>query len=326
MSHLDRTYGSRASIRRVSKPVRMYEVSPVSSSPVPPLSGASAGASRPTQKSTRTARPKPTALDARPPRSFQRPSTLLFASEAVRATAELAGFAAAVPMLRRLPKGDGRPVFVLPGFTASDASTQPMRWLLRTLGYNPFGWNQGVNLGPTPKVIDGMFKRFETIRRQTGQPVTLIGWSLGGLYARAIVERCSDDVRHVITMGSPFRLAIGEQTNAGTLFQMLNSRTRDDNVSALRSDGYRGAPVVPSTSIFTKFDGVVPWRSCLDEPGPISENLEVRGSHTGLGHNPAALLAVCDRLRLEPDEFAPFDPLVLDRTQQLLYSIKPHVM
>jgi pimeloyl-ACP methyl ester carboxylesterase len=290
---------------------------PISASLSPPASVAS-------ERVRRNVRSQPTALDARPPRSFQRPSTLLFASEAVRATAELAGFAAALPMLKREPKGDGRPVFVLPGFTASDASTQPMRWLLRELGYNPFGWKQGVNLGPTPKVIEGLFKRFEMIRRQTGQPVTVIGWSLGGLYARAIVERCADDVRHVITMGSPFRLALGEQTNAGTLFQMLNSRTRNDDARALRTDGYRGAPVVPSTSIFTKLDGVVPWRSCLDEPGAISENLEVRGSHTGLGHNPAALLAVCSRLRLEADKFTRFDPITLDRTQRLLYSIQPH--
>ncbi len=272
----------------------------------------------------RNVRPHPTALDSRPPESFHRPSTLLFATEAIRATAELAGFAAALPMLKRQSKGDGRPVFVLPGFTASDASTQPMRWLLRELGYNTFGWNQGVNLGPTPKVIDGMFARFETIRRQTGQPITVIGWSLGGLYARAIVERCANDVRHVITMGSPFRLAIGDQTNAGALFQMLNNRTRDENAKALRTDGYRGAPVVPSTSIFTTLDGVVPWRSCLDEPGTISENLEVRGSHTGLGHNPAAILAICDRLQLASDEFAPFDPAMLDRAQKLLYPITPH--
>lgn len=272
----------------------------------------------------KTVRPQPTALESRPPALFRRPSPLLFASEALRATAEFAGFAAALPMLRALPRGDGRPVFVLPGFTASDTSTEPMRWLLRQLGYNPFGWQLGRNLGPTPKIIDGLFERFATIRRQTGQPVTLIGWSLGGLYARAIVERSADDVRHVITLGSPIRVALSDHTNAGALFEVINSGRRQQVSTALRKDGYRGAPAVASTSVFTKADGVVPWRSCLDEPAPFSENIEVRGSHTGLGHNPAALLVVCDRLRLDDDEFSPFDPSSIDAKLRLLYPIRPH--
>ncbi len=275
-------------------------------------------------KQRKTVRPQPTALDARPPALFHRPHPLLFASEAVRATAEFAHFAAALPILRQLPRGDGRPVFVLPGFTASDASTEPMRWLLRQLGYNAFGWKLGVNLGPTPKVIDGLFARFETIRRQTGQPVTVIGWSLGGLYARAIVERCAHDVRHVITMGSPFRVAIPDHTNAGALFEALNSRRRQPAPKSLRTDGYRGAPAVSSTSIFTKSDGVVPWQSCLDERAPYAENIEVKGSHTGLGHNPAALVVVCDRLRLADDEFTPFDPASVDAKLRLFSSIRHH--
>jgi hypothetical protein len=201
-----------------------------------------------------------------------------------------------------------------------------MRWLLRQLGYNTFGWNQGVNMGPSPKVIDAMFARFELIRRQTGQPVTIVGWSLGGLYARAIVERHVDDVRHVITMGSPFRIAITDQTNAGAFFQIFNQRKREPNQKALRSDGYRGSPLVPSTSIFTRADGIVPWESCLDEPSPSSENVEVRGSHTGLGHNPAALLVLLDRLRLSIDTFHAFDASNLNEKQQFLYPMKPYRM
>ena len=298
---------------------------------MPPVtfSASAAGASSsagPSDSTRKTVRPQPTALDARPPALFRRPNAALFTSEALRATAEFAAFAAALPVLRSLPRGDGRPVLVLPGFTASDTSTEPMRWLLRQLGYNPFGWKLGVNLGPTPKVIDGLFQRFETIRRQTGQPVTLIGWSLGGLYARAIVERAAHDVRHVITMGSPFRVALTDHTNAGALFEALNSRRRQPAAKALRTDGYRGAPAVASTSIFTKSDGVVPWQSCLDEPAPFSENIEVRGSHTGLGHNPAALLVVCDRLRLDDDEFRPFDSASLDAKRRLLFPIRTHRM
>ena len=247
-----------------------------------------------------------TALDMRPPRVFQRPNTALLVAEPTRAVSEIASFTAALPTLRKLPKGDGRPVLVLPGFTASDASTQILRRWLRSLNYNPFGWKLGVNLGPTPAIVDAMFSRFATIRRQTGQPLTLIGWSLGGLYARALAERYPNDVRHVITLGSPFRLSEKDQTNAGALFEVLNGRHLGPHDVSIRSDGYRGAPTMASTAIFSRTDGIVPWRACIDEPSPSSENVEVRGSHTGLGHNPSVLLVLANRLRLELGAFEPF--------------------
>ena len=137
-------------------------------------------------------------MDSRPAQSFRRPSPAVFALEGVRGSAELACFAALWPFLRRLPLGDRRPVLVLPGFTASDTSTEPLRRLLEHLGYDTYGWTLGQNLGPTPRIVKGLLHRFDAIRASTAQPVTIIGWSLGGLYARALADRCAGCGSHTV--------------------------------------------------------------------------------------------------------------------------------
>ena len=128
------------------------------------------------------------------------PSPLAFAMEPAMAAAQFAEFA----LLTRLPVGDGRPVLVLPGFTASDQSTAALRYVLARLDYSVHGWHLGQNLGPTQRIVDGLFARFDDLYQRHGnQPITLVGWSLGGLYARALATRKPDAVRHVISLGSP---------------------------------------------------------------------------------------------------------------------------
>ena len=224
--------------------------------------------------------------------------------------AEFAGFAALLPLLLRLPKGDGRPVLVLPGFVATDTSTQAIRFVLARLGYATYGWEQGRNLGPTPSTIDGMLERFDAIHAQHAEPITLIGWSLGGLYARALADRSSHAVRHVITLGSPFRLARTDETNLGALWDMLSPLhgQQRPHSTAFRREAYQGPPPVPSTAIFSRNDGVVPWLACVDESGRRAENVEVFGAHTGLGHNGSALAVIADRLMLKPGEWRAFVP------------------
>ena len=222
-------------------------------------------------------------------------------------------------MLQRLPKGDGRPILVLPGFSASDRSTEPLRWFLRDLGYNVFAWELGRNIGPTKQIVDGLKSRLELIHSRFEEPVTVIGWSLGGIYARALADHFASRVRHVITLGSPFRISDRSDTNAAPLYSAMSDRHAVPNLTELHFKSYRGAPKVPSTSIFTRTDGVVPWRSCVDDAAPRSENIEVRGSHMGLGHNSAALLVLADRLRLELDEWRPYEPGLFAKT---LFSAK----
>jgi hypothetical protein len=130
-------------------------------------------------------------------------------------------------------------------------------------------------------------------------------------------------VRHVITLGSPFRLTRAEETNVGRWFDRTAPihGLRRPHSADFRREPYTGVPAVPSTAVFTKADGVVPWRSCVDVPGPRSENIEVYGSHCGLGYNPAVLGIVADRLQLN-GEWKPFRPL---RWQTGPYRAKPFV-
>lgn len=255
--------------------------------------------------------------------SFGRPSLAAFALDPFVGAVELAAFTGLVPLLTRLTPGDGRPVLVLPGFTATDRSTASLRYVLARLDYSVHGWHLGQNLGPSERIVQGMLSRFDEIHRRYDQPVTLIGWSLGGLYARAIAMRAPDAVRHVITLGSPFRLDRAEETNAGRIFDALAPihGLHREHSQAFRREPYQGPPPVPSTAIFTRTDGVVPWRSCIDEPGPRSENIEVYGSHCGLGHNPAVVGIIADRLRLGRDDWRPFAP---GRLNVGLYGARVH--
>src|SRR5258708_1795275 len=130
---------------------------------------------------------------------------------------EVGALAAASPYLRFLGRGDRHPVLVLPGFTAGDASTVVLRWSLRSWGYWAHGWHLGANLGPTPSVVSGLQDRLDQLHRRHGSRVSIIGWSLGGLYARELARQHPDKVRLVITLGSPFRMVEGDRSTASWL-------------------------------------------------------------------------------------------------------------
>src|SRR6266705_2716365 len=121
-----------------------------------------------------------------------------------RALPELAAFVAAFPILSFAPRGDGHSVLVLPGLIASDVSTRPLRAFLKSRGYDVHGWGLGRNLGLRPGIESQMLDHIRELRRNSGRKVSLIGWSLGGIYARQLAKRCPDAVRLVITLGSPF--------------------------------------------------------------------------------------------------------------------------
>jgi hypothetical protein len=224
-----------------------------------------------------------------------------------RAVLELGAFAASAPALQLAPKGDGHPVLVLPGLAATDESTRPLRWFLRTRGYHTHGWRLGRNTGPSTRVREGLAHRVRTIARQHERPISIVGWSLGGIYAREIARIAPDVVRQVISLGSPFRSL--ERTTR-TDVPLHDTPGDPDHSARLRRDvGGRGGPLrVPATAVYTRTDGVVPWRLCLEQPGPRCESVEVRGSHIGLGHNPAVLLVVADRLAQPEGTWRPFRP------------------
>jgi pimeloyl-ACP methyl ester carboxylesterase len=228
-----------------------------------------------------------------------------------RAIFEYGSFIALRGLLGMLPKGDGHPVIVLPGFMAGDRSTAPMRRLLTSLGYQAHGWGLGRNIRIDLNRERAMQDLLVRVFEESGKKVSLIGWSLGGVFAREIAKAHPDKVRLVISLGSPISNDRGH-SNARKLFEVLNGREPEP----LREGRYRDlgeAPPVPTTSILTKTDGVVGWRGSVQEPGGQTENIVVHASHIGLGVNPAVMVAIADRLAQDEGAWKPFDKSGLKR-------------
>lgn len=254
----------------------------------------------------RTARKLGLLVDARPS-SYRPPSPLLLAAELPRAAMEAAVLAPMWPMLRRAPRGDGHPVLVLPGFGASDISTRALRAFLRDRGYHVHAWRLGRNLGPAPATVSGLRERIAELARRHGRTMSLVGWSLGGIYAREIARAAPAVVRQVITLGSPFHLRNPRATNASRIFQAVaRSAPRPALFDLPPPERERGPLPVPSTAIFSRTDGIVSWQACVDVGTGNCESVEVLGSHAGLGHNPAALWVVADRLAQSEGSWQPF--------------------
>lgn len=252
-----------------------------------------------------------TAAAATAPRSnkLHPPSKLLALTEPHRAMGELAAFVALRPLLSFLPRGDGHGVLVLPGFMASDSSTVPMRRLLGQLGYEVAGWNLGRNLRVDNDRVEAMARCVDDHYRKTGGKISLIGWSLGGVFARELAKQMPDKVRQVITLGSPIADS-RRYTNARPLFEAINGR-KPEPMKTGKFRKLADAPPVPTTSILTKADGVVHWRGSVQHPDrghELTENIEVLASHIGLGVNPAVMLALADRLAQPEGQWAPFQP------------------
>ena len=220
-----------------------------------------------------------------------------------RAPWELGASIAARPLLRLAPKGDGHPVLVFPGLIAPDMSTLPLRKFLEGRGYAACPWKQGFNLGPREGVIENCLGRLREVYEEHGRKVSLIGWSLGGIYARELAKVYPDAVRQVITLGTPFT-GHPKATNAWRLYEFVTGHKIGKPEI---HEPLRRPPPVPTTSIFSRTDGVVAWQCSLEEEGPISENIEVEASHIGMGMNPLTLYAIADRLAQPEGEWRPFD-------------------
>ncbi|CCH78108.1 PGAP1 family protein [Nostocoides japonicum T1-X7] len=235
-----------------------------------------------------------------------RPHAALYLTEPVRGAIDRAALPLAAPWLAAAPSGDGHGVLVLPGLLASDRSTKPLRRFLRRKGYYVRGWRLGRNIGPTATVMETMPGALCDLVERTGGPVTVVGWSLGGLYARYLARRHPAYVRGVVTLGSPVGVADGHRTHADRAFERLSFlHARGPDVPRR---GDVGGPVpVPSTSVYSRLDGVVAWRACLAE-GDWHENVEVHCSHLGFGFDPATLWLLADRLAQPAGQWRPFAP------------------
>ena len=242
------------------------------------------------------------ALAPAPVADIRAPGALLLALEG-RAPWEFAASVAAAPWLRRLPKGDNHRVLVFPGLAANDVTTLPMRTFLRDRGYRASPWKQGLNLGPREGVLEACRERLRELHAREQEPVSLIGWSLGGVYARELAKEMPECVRCVITLGSPFS-GPPQATNAWWLFERVSGHPEPD---AAMLAALRQPPPVPTTSIYSRSDGVVAWQCSLNPASALAENVEVFASHIGLGLNPLAMMAIVDRLGQDPKRWRPFE-------------------
>lgn len=236
------------------------------------------------------------------------PSWMWTLLEAPRALTEASTLIPARSLLRDLTPGDGHPVMTLPGFLASDRSTRVLRRYIYEWGYDSFRWRLGRNLGPSrQRNLDRMLQaRLEKIFKETGRKVSLVGWSLGGLYAREMARRNPDLVRSVVTLGSPH--GNPKATNAWRLYEALSGFSVEDTPIRSRVEKLR-EPVenIPVTAIFSKSDAIVSSEIAKLPPGLHTENIGINTSHIGMGFNPVVLYLIADRLRQPEGEWMPFE-------------------
>jgi pimeloyl-ACP methyl ester carboxylesterase len=232
------------------------------------------------------------------------PALPLYLTEPGRAVGDYGLYLAARPLISRLPRGDGHPVLVLPGLLADDISTRTLRAVLRKLGYDAQGWGLGRNIGPTAACVNGTRDLLTHLSDKHQRPVSLIGWSLGGIFARDLARQSPESVRQVITLGSPFRLARNSQSRATKVFDRFSHLHVERRTLPLESESI--PLTVPATSIYSHYDGIVHWQTCLNTPGERCENIAVMASHLGLGHHPASIWAVADRLAQREGAWTPF--------------------
>ncbi|MFC6093500.1 alpha/beta hydrolase [Saccharothrix sp. BKS2] len=233
------------------------------------------------------------------------PGLLWYLTEPTRAAVDIGQFAAGRALLRGAPSGDGHTVLVLPGLGATDRATGPLRRFLTGLGYEVHGWGLGRNIGPSVTAVNGMR---DLLRELAGRgKVSLVGWSLGGVFARELARQRPGSVRQVITLGSPYALADPRHTRVNPVYRLL-SRFYEPGAPPPPPEHTRPAFPVPATAVYSRSDGIVPWRSCVSPTGKRHENVAVASSHLGYGYNATVLWVVADRLAQRPGRWRPFTP------------------
>ena len=238
------------------------------------------------------------------PQSLKPPSKLLLLAE-IRAFGEFALGLASLPVLATAPKGDGHTVLVLPGFLTSDTSTEFLRRTLSGLGVNAVGWDLGRNLGNAMVMREKLADKVAQLKRESGRRISIVGWSLGGIYARYLGLQVPEMVRSVITLGSPFTGDM-RANNVGRIYDVVSGEN-PDQIPRKEYEALAGHLPVPASSIYSKTDGVVHWQTSQVKDHHQAENIEVFGaSHFGLGFNPAVMWAIADRLAQSEGTFAPF--------------------
>ncbi len=240
------------------------------------------------------------------------PHPVFALSEIPRMMVEASLLWGAAGLLLHAPRGDGHGVMVMPGFLGSDRYNEPLIKWLCSLGYDAVGWGLGTNMGPGPGVDQGLFESLDRLANRSQGKVSVIGHSLGGVYARESARSAPDWTRQVITLGSPVNHRNTTETPTSKLFKLVNKAVEPDHAELA------AVPPVPTTSVFSQTDGVVHWRQSVQYSGhENTENIAVAGSHMGLTLNAAVWWLLADRLAQAQDSWMPFIP---PRTHRFLYN------
>ena len=232
------------------------------------------------------------------------PSAFLALTEAHRAAAEIITLGLTRKIVAKAPAGDGHPVMVLPGFLGADGYNAAFRRYLTRLNYAVHGWGLGRNLGPREGVLEGLLERIEYLSDRYEGPVSLVGHSLGGIFARELARAVPERVRQVISLGSPFGEGRLTASYPSRLFMALNPPEE----LPIDQDELHVAPPVPTTAIYSRGDGIVNWVTTVQKEGhEQTQSIRVRGSHCGMTLNPAIWFLVAERLSLPAGEWRPFE-------------------
>jgi pimeloyl-ACP methyl ester carboxylesterase len=241
-------------------------------------------------------------------RVYSPPDSRLLFAEGPRLMAESAALMALAPFLATVRRGDGHPVLFLPGFGGSDSSTAVLRSYVQSLGYDSRSWGLGRNLGPAMTGLPGQLsKMFENVYEDADRrKVSLVGWSLGGVYARLLAHFYPDKIRQVITLGSPF----GGHPSSTRVYPLVRRLVEvplaQHPVNNLRLLAGTRLEDVPNSNVFSKRDSIVPWQIATEQPGFETENIEVYAGHLSLGFSPSVLYAIAERLVLPDGGWKPF--------------------
>jgi len=238
---------------------------------------------------------------------IKKPGVFWLATEAARALLEYGSFFPYKHFTSSSDQGDGHPVLILPGFMSGDLSTKPLREFLDGVGYKTYGWGLGRNFGEESD-IDRLLDLSDSLYQEHRKKITVIGWSLGGIYARQIAKSRPHLIRQVITLGSPFS-GLSANNHVAWIHKIITSGRVEDVIDPeLLADIPKPAPV-PTTAIYSKQDGIVPWEYCIEqEENEIHQNIQVYGSHLGLGVNPTVVKIIVDRLKYDRSNWRKFTP------------------
>jgi pimeloyl-ACP methyl ester carboxylesterase len=234
------------------------------------------------------------------------PSLLLALTEAHRAALEILCLGVTRRTLNKIaPRGDGHAVMVLPGFMGGDGYNSAFRRFLSGINYAVHGWGMGRNLGPREGVLEGLEKSLHDLAERSAGPVSLVGHSLGGIFARELARVYPEKVRQVISLGSPF----GEGRMTASIPARLFTALNPPDQLPIDQDTLPFAPPVPTTAIFSKGDGIVNWQTTYQHDGhhAQTQSIRVRGSHCGMTHNPSIWLLVAECLAMDPEHWQPFE-------------------